>query len=116
MIDAVVRVFTHAAGNVHRGVHALSEAATEAFEHARAAIAAFVGGAVDEIVLTRGTTEAINLVAHGWGPRHVGAGDAVVVSALEHHSNLVPWQVLCAARGATLRIAPVDDRGRIDLA
>jgi cysteine desulfurase / selenocysteine lyase len=116
VIDAVVRVFTHQAGNVHRGVHALSEAATEAFDAARAAIAGFVGAAADEIVLTRGATEAINLVAHSWGRAHVGPGDAVVASALEHHSNLVPWQVLCAERGATLKIAPIDDQGRIDVA
>jgi cysteine desulfurase / selenocysteine lyase len=116
VIDAVVRVFTHQAGNVHRGVHALSEAATEAFDDARAEIARFVGGAPDEIVLTRGTTEAINLVAYSWGRAHVGAGDVVIATALEHHSNLVPWQVLCAERGATLRIAPIDARGRIDLA
>ena len=116
VIDAVVRVFTHQAGNVHRGVHALSEAATEAFDEARADIARFIGGAPDEVVLTRGTTEAINLVAHSWGRAHVGPGDVVIASALEHHSNLVPWQVLCAERGATLRIAPIDERGRIDLA
>jgi cysteine desulfurase/selenocysteine lyase len=116
VIDAVVRVFTHQAGNVHRSVHALSEAATEAFDDARAEIARFLGGRPDEIVLTRGTTEAVNLVAHSWGKTHVGPGDAVIATALEHHSNLVPWQVLCAKRGATLRIAPIDDRGRIDLA
>ena len=116
VIDAVVRVFTHEAGNVHRGVHALSEAATEAFDAARDEIARFIGGRPDEIVLTRGTTEAINLVAHSWGRAHVGPGDAVIATALEHHSNLVPWQVLCAERGATLRIAPIDDAGRIDLA
>jgi cysteine desulfurase/selenocysteine lyase len=116
VIDAVVRVFTHEAGNVHRGVHALSEAATEAFDAARDEIARFIGGRPDEIVLTRGTTEAINLVAHSWGRTHVGPGDAVVATALEHHSNLVPWQVLCAERGAALRIAPIDDAGRIDLA
>ena len=116
VIDAVVRVFTHEAGNVHRGVHALSEAATEAYDAARDEIARFVGGHPDEIVLTAGTTEAINLVAHGWGRAHVGPGDAVIATALEHHSNLVPWQVLCAERGAVLRIAPIDDRGRIDLA
>jgi cysteine desulfurase/selenocysteine lyase len=115
VIDAVVRVFTHQAGNVHRAVHALSEAATEAFDDARAAIARFVGGRDDEIVLTRGTTEAINLVAHSWGRASVGPGDAVIASALEHHSNLVPWQVLCAERGAELRIAPIDDAGRLDL-
>lgn len=116
VIDAVVRVFTHQAGNVHRSVHALSEAATEAFDDARAEIARFLGGRPDEIVLTRGTTEAVNLVAHSWGKTHVGPGDAVIATALEHHSNLVPWQVLCAERGATLRIAPIDDRGRIDVA
>lgn len=116
VIDAVVGVFTREAGNVHRGVHALSEAATAAFDAARDAVAVFVGGAADEIVFTRGTTEAINLVAHSWGPGAIGPGDAVVVSALEHHANLVPWQVLCAARGATLRVAPVDDGGRIELA
>ncbi|MBC7978757.1 MAG: cysteine desulfurase, partial [Myxococcales bacterium] len=116
VIDAVVRVFTHQAGNVHRGVHALSEAATEAFDDARDQIARFVGGAPDEIVLTRGTTEAINLVTHSWGRGHVGPGDVVIATALEHHANLVPWQVLCAERGAELRIAPIDDGGRIDLA
>jgi len=116
VIDAVVRVFTHDAGNVHRGVHALSEAATESFDAAREAIARFVGGRTDEIVLTGGTTEAINLVAHSWGRSHVGPGDTVIATALEHHSNLVPWQVLCAERAATLRIAPIDDGGRIDLA
>jgi cysteine desulfurase/selenocysteine lyase len=116
VIDAVVRVFTHQAGNVHRGVHALSEAATEAFDAARDGIARYIGGAADEVVLTRGTTEAINLVAHSWGRTHVGPGDVVVATALEHHSNLVPWQVLCAERGASLRIAPIDDAGRVDLA
>jgi cysteine desulfurase / selenocysteine lyase len=116
VIDAVVRVFTHQAGNVHRGVHALSEAATEAFDGARSEISRFLGGRPDEIVLTRGTTEAVNLVAHSWGRTHVGPGDAVIATALEHHSNLVPWQMLCAERGATLRIAPIDDRGRLDLA
>jgi cysteine desulfurase/selenocysteine lyase len=116
VIDAVVRVFTHEAGNVHRGVHALSEAATEAFDAARDEIARFIGGRPDEIVLTRGTTEAVNLVAHSWGRAHIGPGDVVIATALEHHSNLVPWQVLCAERGATLRIAPVDDGGRLELA
>jgi cysteine desulfurase/selenocysteine lyase len=116
VIDAVVRVFTREAGNVHRGVHALSEAATAAFDRARADAAAFLGAAPGEIVLVRGTTEAINLVAHSWGRGNVGPGDAVVATALEHHSNLVPWQALCAERGAELRIAPIDDAGRLDLA
>jgi cysteine desulfurase/selenocysteine lyase len=116
VIDAVVRVFTHQAGNVHRGVHALSEAATEAYDAARDDIARFIGGRPDEVVLTSGTTAALNLVAHSWGRAHVGPGDAVIATALEHHSNLVPWQALCAERGAVLRIAPIDDLGRIDLA
>jgi cysteine desulfurase/selenocysteine lyase len=115
VIDAVVRVFTHEAGNVHRGVHALSEAATEAFDAARDEVARFLGGRPDEVVFTRGTTESINLVAHSWGRHHIGPGDAVIATALEHHSNLVPWQILCAERGAELRIAPIDDAGRIDL-
>jgi cysteine desulfurase/selenocysteine lyase len=115
VIDAVVRVFTQEAGNVHRGVHALSEAATAAFDRAREDIAAFLGGAADEVVLVRGATEAINLVAHSWGRENVNVDDAVVVTELEHHSNLVPWQALCKARGARLRIAPIDARGRIDL-
>jgi cysteine desulfurase/selenocysteine lyase len=116
VIDAVVRVFTHEAGNVHRGVHALSEAATEAFDAARDDIARLLRARPDEIVLTSGTTESINLVAHSWGRTHVGPGDVVIASALEHHSNLVPWQRLCAERGAELRIAPIDDGGQIDLA
>ncbi|HET9622588.1 MAG TPA: aminotransferase class V-fold PLP-dependent enzyme, partial [Kofleriaceae bacterium] len=116
VIDAVVRVFTAQAGNVHRGVHAMSEAATEAFDAARADLARFIGARPDEVVLTSGTTAAINLVAHSWGRGHVGPGDVVIASALEHHSNLVPWQVLCAERGAELRIAPLDDGARIDLA
>ncbi len=115
VIDAVVRVFTHEAGNLG-SVHALSEAATAAFERAREDIAAFIGAVPEEIVLVRGTTEAINLVAQSWGRANVGPGDAVVATALEHHANLVPWQVLCAERGAALRIAPVDDGGRLDLA
>ena len=115
VIDAVMRVFTHEAGNVHRGVHALSEAATEAFDRARDAIAGFIAARSDEVVLTSGTTASINLVAHSWGRDHLHSGDAIVVSALEHHSNLVPWQQLCAERGAELRIAPIDDAGRIDL-
>ena len=116
VIDAVVRVATHLPGNVHRGVHALAEAAGAAFDGARATIARHLGARPDEVVLTSGTTASINLVAQAWGRAHVGPGDAVVVSALEHHANLVPWQALCAERGAALRIAPIDDAGRLDLA
>lgn len=114
VIDAVVQVFTRDAGNVHRGVHALSEAATAAFEGARRAVAGFLAAAEEEVVFTRGTTESINLVAQAWGRNALGPGDAVVATALEHHSNLVPWQLVCAERGAELRVAPIDEAGRID--
>jgi cysteine desulfurase / selenocysteine lyase len=116
VIDAVVQVFARDAGNVHRGVHALSEAATAAFDGARRDVAGFLAAAEEEVVFTRGTTESINLVAQAWGRGALGPGDAVVASALEHHSNLVPWQLVCAERGAELRIAPVAADGRIDLA
>jgi cysteine desulfurase / selenocysteine lyase len=116
VIDAIVQVMARDAGNVHRGVHALSEAATAAFDAARRDVAGFLGAAPDEIVFTRGTTESINLVAQSWGRGALGPGDAVVATALEHHSNLVPWQLACAERGATLRVAPIDRAGRIDLA
>ncbi len=116
VIDAVVQVLARDAGNVHRGVHALSEAATAAFDAARQEVATFLGAAVDEIVFTRGTTESINLVSQAWGRQALRPGDAVVATALEHHSNLVPWQIACAERGAELRVAPIDAGGRIDVA
>ncbi len=114
VIEAVTRVATHQAGNVHRGVHALGEAATEAFDAVRPRVARFLGAASpDEIVFTSGTTASINLVAHSWGRRFLAAGEAVVVSELEHHANFVPWQLLCEERGAELRILPFDERGRL---
>lgn len=116
VIDAVTEVALYQAGNVHRAVHALAEAATEAYDGARVEVASWLGAATDEIVFTSGTTAAINLVAQTWGRTRLGPGDAVVVSALEHHSNLVPWQLVCAERGASLRIAPLDADGRVDLA
>jgi cysteine desulfurase / selenocysteine lyase len=116
VIDAVVQVMERDCGNVHRGVHALSEAATEAFDAARQEVARFVGAAADEIVFTRGTTESINLVAQAWARAALRPGDAIVTTALEHHSNLIPWQLACAERGATLRVVPVDGAGRVDLA
>lgn len=113
VIDAVTRVAIEQAGNVHRGVHALGEAATEAFDAVRPQVAAFLGARADEVVFTSGTTAAINLVAQSWGRRFLSPGGAVAVSALEHHANLVPWQLLCEERGAELRIIPVDAAGRI---
>lgn len=116
VIDAVTRVAIEQAGNVHRGVHALGEAATEAFDAVRPQVAAFLGARADEVVFTSGTTAAINLVAQSWGRRFLSAGAAVAVSALEHHANLVPWQLLCEERGAELRVIPVDAAGRVTAA
>jgi cysteine desulfurase / selenocysteine lyase len=113
VIDAVTRVSTHEGGNPDRGVHALADAATAVVDGARAAVARFLGGAADEIIFTSGATASLNLVAQTWGRAQLAAGDVVIVSELEHHSNLVPWQLICAERGAELRIAPVDDTGRI---
>ncbi len=116
VIDAVVDAAHHAAGNPGRGVHLLAEAASVALDDARHEVAGFLGGDPGEVVFTSGTTASINLVADAWGRANLGPGDAVLTTELEHHSNLVPWQRLCAERGAALLIAPVDDDGRIDLA
>jgi cysteine desulfurase/selenocysteine lyase len=110
-------VYEHSYANVHRGVHRLSMLATDAYEAARGTLRDFVGAASNrEIVLLRGTTEAVNLVAQSYGRAHVGAGDEVLITGLEHHSNNVPWQMLCGEKGATLRVAPIDDAGDVDLA
>lgn len=102
--------------NVHRGVYTLAEEATDRFEAARERIAAFVGGEAQTTILTRNGTEALNLVAFSWGREHVGRGDVVLVTEMEHHSNLVPWQMLCQAVGAQLRYLDVDEEGRLSLA
>ncbi|MGX6447437.1 aminotransferase class V-fold PLP-dependent enzyme [Patulibacter sp. S7RM1-6] len=101
--------------NVHRGVHRLAREADAAFAAARGRIAAFVGSTPRETILTKSVTEAINLVARTWAAEHVGAGDEIVITQMEHHANLVPWQQLCLRVGATLRYLEVDDEGRIDL-
>ena len=114
VIDAERAVYEHAYSNVHRGVHTLSMKATDLYEGARAKVRDFLGARdVKEIVFVRGTTEAINLVAQTYGRKHVGAGDEVLISALEHHSNIVPWQMLCEEKGARLVVAPIDDDGAI---
>ena len=107
--------------NVHRGVHTLSQEATDAYEQARSTIAAFVGGQHDQVVFTKNVTESINLVAYSFGnapagsPFHLGPGDEVCITEMEHHSNLVPWQMLCQRTGATLRWIGLTDEGRLDL-
>jgi cysteine desulfurase/selenocysteine lyase len=116
VIDAISRFYERDNANVHRGVHALSERATRAFEGARATVARFLNADRREVIFVRGATEAVNLVAQSFGRQRVGAGDEIVVTTLEHHSNIVPWQLLAEAVGAKIVAAPVDDGGDLDLA
>src|SRR5437899_2906444 len=112
VIDALVAYYTQDNANVHRGVHLLSERATEAYERARVVIQRHLNAASPrEIVFVRQATEAINLVMASFGRTFVGAGDEIVISAMEHHANIVPWQMLCDEKGARLKVVPVDDRG-----
>ena len=114
VIDAMSRFLLKENANAHRGVHYLAERATEAYEGARAKAQRFLNAEhVDEIVFVRGTTEAINLVAQTYGMKHVGEGDEVLITAMEHHSNIVPWQMLCEQTGARLRVAPINDDGEL---
>ena len=117
VIDAECEVYERYYSNIHRGVHQLSVLATDAYEKARARVQRFIDARESrEIVFVRGTTEAINLVAQTYGRTHVGADDEVLITGLEHHSNIVPWQMLCEEKGATLRVAPIDDAGVVDMA
>ena len=112
VIEALRQYYERDNANVHRGVHMMSERATEAYEGAREKVRAFINaGSVREIVFTRNATESINLVARAWGDANVRGGDEVLITAMEHHSNIVPWQLLCQRTGATLKVAPIDDRG-----
>ena len=114
VIDALVAYYSLENSNVHRGVHLLSEKATQAYEDARVRVQRFLNAAeAREIVFVRGATEGINLVAASYGRTWIGAGDEVIISTIEHHSNIVPWQLLCEARGALLRVIPVDDAGEL---
>lgn len=114
VIDKVASLYRETNANIHRGVHLLSEEATEQFEAARAEIADFIGAAEkEEVVFTAGATASLNTVAYAWGERFVQAGDNLVVSEMEHHSNLVPWQLLAERKGAEIRMLPFDDEGRL---
>jgi cysteine desulfurase/selenocysteine lyase len=116
VIDAVVSVYVKDAGNVHRAVHALSARATARYEGARAKLQRFWGASDSrEVVFVRGATEAINLVAQAYARPRLGPGDEVLITALEHHSNLVPWQLVCEQTGARLQVARIDDRGELDV-
>ncbi|MFI5881608.1 family 2A encapsulin nanocompartment cargo protein cysteine desulfurase [Streptomyces sp. NPDC051554] len=114
VIDRLVEFYSRENSNIHRAAHELAARATDAYEGARKTVARFVGaGSAEEIVFVRGTTEAINLVAKAWGPAHIGAGDEIVLSHLEHHANIVPWQMLAEQTGAVIKVIPVDDRGQL---
>ena len=116
VIDALTRYYTAENSNVHRGVHFLSQVATQAYDGGRTRVRRFLNAAHDhEIVFTRGTTDGINLVAQSYGRKHLRAGDEVIITAMEHHSNIVPWQLLCEEKQALLRVAPVTDEGELDL-
>ncbi|MDY0102854.1 MAG: cysteine desulfurase [Lentimicrobium sp.] len=116
VIDALVSYYSELNSNVHRGVHLLSQQATTAFEEAREKVRAYVNAKYSrEVIFTRGCTEAINMVASSWGRKNVGAGDEILITALEHHSNIVPWQMLCEEKGAELRVCPILEDGSIDL-
>jgi cysteine desulfurase/selenocysteine lyase len=116
VIEAERAVYEGYYSNIHRGVHQLSVLSTEAYEAARAKVRDFLHARESrEIIFLRGTTEAVNLVAQTYGRKHVGAGDEVLISTLEHHSNIVPWQLLCEEKGARLTVAPINDAGEVDL-
>ncbi len=116
VIEAMNDYYRHSNANVHRGIHLLAEEATALYEGARQKVARFIHApSTKEVIFTRNTTEAINLVAYSWGRANIHAGDGIVLTEMEHHSNLVPWQILAAERGATLHIIPVTEDGQLDL-
>jgi len=116
VIDALTNYYTQYNANVHRGIHTLAEEATMAMEHTRDAVEKFINaGSREQIIFTRGTTEGINLVAYTWGRQNINAGDEIIISAIEHHSNIVPWQMLCEEKKAFLKVIPVDGNGELIL-
>jgi len=116
VIDALVEYYTSINANIHRGIHTLSEAATTAFEESRKSVASFINAAHnEEIIFTKGTTEGINLVASTWGRQNIQAGDVILLSGMEHHSNMVPWQMLAQEKGAVVRYIPLNDAGELDM-
>ncbi len=116
VIDRLHHYYRHENSNIHRAAHALAARATDAYEGARETVRRFIHAPdAAEVIFVRGATEAINLVARSWGGQNVGPGDEILVSHLEHHANIVPWQQLAAATGAILRVIPVDDSGQLQL-
>ncbi len=116
VIDALVDYYSNYNANIHRGIHTLAEEATAAYESTRVIVRKFINASLpEEIIFTRGVTEGINLVAYTWGRQNVNAGDEIIISGMEHHSNIVPWQILCEEKKALLKIIPVTDNGELDL-
>jgi cysteine desulfurase/selenocysteine lyase len=116
VMDRLHHYQTYEHANIHRAVHTLSETATVAYEAARCTVQQFVGAReAREIIFTSGTTDSINLVMQGWGRKFIGAGDEIIITVLEHHSNIVPWHMLCAEKGATLKVVPINDAGELQL-
>lgn len=114
VIDALTNYYSIFNANIHRGVHTLAEEATAAFEATRTAVQQFIGApSREEIIFTKGTTEGINLVAYTWGRKNIKSGDEIIISTMEHHSNIVPWQILCEEKGAILKIIKINDQGEI---
>jgi cysteine desulfurase/selenocysteine lyase len=116
VLDALMHYYTNYNANIHRGIHTLAEEATAAFEQTRDAVKSFIGaGSREEIIFTRGTTEGINLVAYSWGRKNIQANDEIIISNMEHHSNIVPWQLLCEEKGAILKVIPINENGELML-
>jgi cysteine desulfurase/selenocysteine lyase len=116
VIDAIIHYYTNYNSNIHRGIHTLAEEATADFEMTRDLVKSFIGaGSREEIIFTKGTTEGINLVAYTWGRKNIKAGDEIIISTMEHHSNIVPWQILCEEKDAVLRVIPINDDGELIL-
>jgi cysteine desulfurase/selenocysteine lyase len=116
VLDAIIHYYTHHNANIHRGIHTLAEEATAAFELTRDVVKEFIGaGSREEVIFTKGTTEGINLVAYTWGRKNIQAGDEIIISNMEHHSNIVPWQLLCEEKNAVLKVIPVNDAGELML-
>src|SRR5689334_9951523 len=116
VIEAIVRFYEVDCANIHRGVHELSQRSTAKYEATRSLVRRFLHARTNqEIVFVRGTTEAINLVTNTWGRQNIHAGDEIIIAGLEHHSNIVPWQMLCEEKGSVLRVIPIDDRGELIL-
>jgi cysteine desulfurase / selenocysteine lyase len=114
VIERLSYFYEHENSNIHRGAHTLAARSTDAYEGARQTVRRFINASTqEEIVFVRGTTEGINLIAQTWGKRYIQAGDEIIVTQIEHHSNIVPWQMLCRESGARLRVAPVDDSGQV---